>query len=217
MTTLGCDWMIALQAPKGVKERVKSPYRNTSMYRLNYDLRTSNTHTHFLPPFVLRARVGVLSYIQRSTIGQSVFCIFLMVAGCYILYAFASLCVTCFAMLRDDTLRPVLKHGPRSSTGLRVVEFISHNALIIHGEAKAKSYEVKLTTLLQYRLITYRHRAFCLCVYAHFGKRVIKLKSNLVETRKMVNFARTWWSQVKTWWKLALCGTDVQIVAAWSG
>ena len=46
---------------------------------------------------------------------------------------------------------------------------------------------------------------------------LIKLKSNLVETRKMVNFARTWWSQVKTWWKLALCGTDVQIVAAWSG
>ena len=44
---------------------------------------------------------------------------------------------------------------------------------------------------------------------------LIKPKSRLVETRKMVNYARTWWSQVKTWWKLALCGTDVQIVAAW--
>jgi len=39
--------------------------------------------------------------------------------------------------------------------------------------------------------------------------------NTFVETRKMVNYARTWWSQVKTWWKLALCGTDVQIVAAW--
>ena len=37
-----------------------------------------------------------------------------------------------------------------------------------------------------------------------------------VETRKMVNYARAWWSQVKTWWKLALWGTDVQIVTSWS-
>jgi len=36
-----------------------------------------------------------------------------------------------------------------------------------------------------------------------------------IETRKMVNYTWTWWSQVKTWWKLALCGTDVQIVTAW--
>jgi len=49
-----------------------------------------------------------------------------------------------------------------------------------------------------------------------FFQRVMELLNTSVETRKMVNYSRTWWSQVKTWWKLALCGTDVQIVAAWS-
>jgi len=38
-------------------------------------------------------------------------------------------------------------------------------------------------------------------------KRVVELMNTFVETRKMVNYSRTWWSQVKTWWKLALWGT----------
>ena len=71
-----------------------------------------------------------------------------------------------------------------------------HFSQCSHGEAKANSYDVKLTILLQYRLITYEHRAFVLCVHflLSFGivERLIKLKSTLVETRKMVNFARTW-------------------------
>jgi len=45
---------------------------------------------------------------------------------------------------------------------------------------------------------------------------VAKLLNTFVETRKMVNYSRTWWSQVKTWWKLALWGTDVQIVTSWT-
>ena len=110
-----------LQAPKGVKERVKSPYRNASRYMLAACVyRITLTHTH---PFIRNS--STLIY-QRSTIGQSVFCIFLMVAGCYVILTIALHALLCF---QDATIRPVLKHGPRSSTGLRVVEFISHNTL----------------------------------------------------------------------------------------
>ena len=68
-------------------------------------------------------------------------CIFLMVAGCYVI--FLSRCMSCYN--QDATIRPVLKHGPRSSTGLRVVEFLTKLA----GEAKAKSCEVNLFTAAQ--------------------------------------------------------------------
>jgi len=46
---------------------------------------------------------------------------------------------------------------------------------------------------------------------------IVESLSNYVETRKMVSYAQAWWSQVKTWWKLALWGTDVQIVTSWLG
>jgi len=76
-----------------------------------------------------------------------------------------------------------------------------------------------VTDILQHRLITYMRKSWAHAYIKIFSSwnyfKLIKLKSTLVETRKMVNYAWTWWSQVKTWWKLALCGTDVQIVAAW--
>ena len=120
---------------------------------------------------------------------------------------------------RVATIRPVLKHGPRSSTGLRVVEYNTMLFNITYGEAKAnwcEPFHPRLV-LVQHRLIT--DIRWNSSVYLNWqfivDARLIKPKSKLVETRKMVNYARTWWSQVKTWWKLALCGTDVQIVAAW--
>ena len=144
-------------------------------------------------------------------------CILAMVAGCYVhTYFFLLRCMLCYN--QDATIRPVLKHGPRSSTGLRVVEYITK----LIGGAKAKLCEVyifihiycstgwlRICIELCSVCILLSHTLLCR------DKRLIKLKSTLVETRKMVNYARTWWSQVKTWWKLALCGTDVQIVAAW--
>ena len=90
------------------------------------------------------------------------------------------------------------------------------------GVAKAtgKTLVFFLKGLLHYRPIKHicSIRAYA---YIFFSSREKKYRINgasniFVETRKMVNYARTWWSQVKTWWKLALCGTDVQIVAAWS-
>ena len=79
-------------------------------------------------------------FIQRSTIGQSVFApIHLVVAGCCV--HISSHCMPCYDKLlsQDATIRPVLKHGPRSSTGLRVVEFIYHKA----PTAKRKQYSAK--------------------------------------------------------------------------
>ena len=195
-----------IQAPKGVKERVKSPYSVTSAIS---HIHTHSTHkfihTHIYALYALGIewiRITILfSEVQSDRASLH---LLQMVAGCYVNFLRCMLCYN-----QDATIRPVLKHGPRSSTGLRVVEFITK----LVGEAKAKLCEVIL--LLQHRLITDMHRACCVHTFIFHGKRLIKLKSTLVETRKMVNYARTWWSQVKTWWKLALCGTDVQIVAAW--
>ncbi len=120
--------------------------------------------------------------------------------------------------IRDTTIRPVLKHGPRSSTGLQVVEFL-HKALFFTAKRKQNCVMYIVTDILQHRLITYMRMnwvpAYIKIYSSWIYFKLIKLKSTLVETRKMVNYAWTWWSQVKTWWKLALCGTDVQIVAAW--
>ena len=115
---------------------------------------------------------------------------------------------------RGATIRPVLKHGPRSSTGLRVVEY--NNMLCLQRRSESKLVPT-IYTLVQHRLITDMRWISSVYLHCQFigGEGLIKPKSILVETRKMVNYARTWWSQVKTWWKLALCGTDVQIVAAW--
>ena len=63
--------------------------------------------------------------------------------------------------------------------------------------------------MFTYKLIKYYTIILYYCII------LIKHMNILVETRKMVNYTWTWWSQVKTWWKLALCGTDVQIVTAW--
>ena len=141
-------------------------------------------------------------------------------ANCYA-HLSNALHVTLFSLFwakRGATIRPVLKHGPRSSTGLRVVEY--YNMLFIYLIRRSESKMVRTTfhywILVQHRLITDMRWNWAYTFIAiRGGERLIKPKSILVETRKMVNYARTWWSQVKTWWKLALCGTDVQIVAAW--
>ena len=65
---------------------------------------------------------------------------FLAVAGYYVFISHCMFCYYIFLHIRT-TIRPVLKHGPRSSTGLRVVEF---NTKLIHGEAKAKYVRCRL-------------------------------------------------------------------------
>ena len=65
MTTLGCDWMLALQAPKGVIERVKSPYRNTSMYTELWPSHKQYTHTLSSPIRVARARWCTFLYSAK--------------------------------------------------------------------------------------------------------------------------------------------------------
>jgi len=93
-----------IQAPKGVKERVKSPYRITSLTIYIFTLR-SHTHTHS-PTYVWLFYINDSHFymIQRSTIGQSVFASFLMVAG---YYANPTLrCMSCY--IQDATIRPVV-------------------------------------------------------------------------------------------------------------
>ena len=155
-------------------------------------------------------------FIQRSTIGQSVFALNFF-SGSGLLCVHITLYVLLYIFTyKDATIRPVLKHGPRSSTGLRVVEF---NTKLIAAKRKQNMCDVDLYYCSTGWLRIYVECSHCAYTndffFAEIFIRIIKLKSILVETRKMVNYARTWWSQVKTWWKLALCGTDVQIVAAW--
>ena len=94
------NFALRIQAPKGVKERVKSPYSITSAHSntcccavsvyinvyaptythagIIYFYRLSHTRTaHVWNEYV---------FIQRSTIGQSVFASFMMVAGCYVFF-----------------------------------------------------------------------------------------------------------------------------------
>ena len=42
--------------------------------------------------------------------------------GSGLLRDFSSRCMSCYN--QDATIRPVLKHGPRSSTGLQIIEFL---------------------------------------------------------------------------------------------
>jgi hypothetical protein len=62
---------------------------------------------------------------QRSTIGQSVSCALFAQSGLVrskygVHHRVFTFNASCFA-LTSTTVRPVLKHGPRSSTGVRVV------------------------------------------------------------------------------------------------
>ena len=103
-------------------QRIRPTYTHAGII---YFYRLSHTRTaHVWNEYV---------FIQRSTIGQSVFASFMMVAGCYVFFL---RCMFCYN--QDATIRPVLKHGPRSSTGLRVVEFLTK----LVGKAKAILCEV---------------------------------------------------------------------------
>ena len=106
---------IALQAPKGVKERVKSPYRITS--------RIARAR---ISPHITHVRIAFTEIFNSAKYNRTERLLHLF-DGSGLLRNF-TIALHALLCLQDATIRPVLKHGPRSSTGLRVVEFISHNA-----------------------------------------------------------------------------------------
>ena len=75
--------------------------------------------------------------------------------------------IVCFAIIyfKDTTIRPVLKHGPRSSTGLRVVEY--NTKLTRRSESKICAMYA-FYVILQHGLIMDMRREFSLCVYVNF-------------------------------------------------
>jgi len=88
-------------------------------------------------------------------------------------------------MVNDEKnfIRPVLKHGPRSLTCMRVEEFFK-----LVGETKV----IKVLPFF---------------IFLRFGKywldffRMDPSYSTYDGTRKMVNYAWTGWSQRKLWWR----------------
>ena len=71
-------------------------------------------------------------------------------------------CVICFAILSRRN------YPTRLETRTKEFNWIAsrrvHFSQCSHGEAKANSYDVKLTILLQYKLITHKHRALSVCL-----------------------------------------------------
>ena len=100
-------------------------------------------------------------------------CIFLMVAS-YCVHIFILRCMFCYFFLKDATIRPVLKHGPRSSTGLRVVEFLTQSSFNIYyyiylrGEAKAKLCDVFCNRNTAAQADYGYAQSLRLCVYSNF-------------------------------------------------
>jgi hypothetical protein len=108
-----------------VKERVKSPYRINILLPHKYGLALHiriELFTHFSE--VQSDRVSLHPLLD----GSELLCTIHIYTACF-----------CYSFTQDTTIRPVLKHGPRSSTGLRVVEFLTK---LITGEAKANMCDV---------------------------------------------------------------------------
>ena len=119
---------IYVQAPTGVKERVKSPYRQLYTSICLQSVYMSLTHTHIL--YTAAVNIFLFSEVQSDRASLHHF-----YDGSELLRTITTY-AACSAIFitQDATIRPVLKHGPRSSTGLRVVEFITK--LQRHSESK---------------------------------------------------------------------------------
>ena len=91
----------------------------------------------------------------------------------------------------NDLVSPVLKHGPRSLTSMRVFGCKTH----MRNESERRWEPLTGCTI---------DRSWCL--------RMDLSKSIAVGTRKMVNYAWIGWSQRKLWWRLAAVLTCKSIV-----
>ena len=91
----------------------------------------------------------------------------------------------------NDLKSPVLKHGPRSLTSMRVFGCKTHT----RNESERRLGPRKRCTI---------DRSWCL--------RMDLSKSIAVGTRKMVNYAWIGWSQRKLWWRLVAVLTCKSIV-----
>jgi hypothetical protein len=141
------------QAPKGVKERVKSPYSNT----FAFSRVTHNTHTHITLLFVKyciyaytcleRIKNFLFSEVQSDRASlQRFLCWWRTAAYFYKRWKFSDILY--------ETIRPDIKHVPRITTGLLEVEFITKLTHFFYGVAKAKLCDViYFYILLQHRLI----------------------------------------------------------------
>ena len=118
-----------LQAPKGVKERVKSPYSETVILQTVYLTILRNTLISIVlcNQIVLPNQTNHFSEVQSDRAPLRWFISYSELL-CTSIALHATLLHSSW-MKRGATIRPVLKHGPRSSTGLRVVEY--NNMLII--------------------------------------------------------------------------------------
>ncbi len=193
--------------------RLTDRYFRARVYRIHTYI---HTYTH---PYVF-VRVIILSEVQSDRASLHPF--YMDDSGLLRKTHTHTYDLRCMSLLsrQDATIRPVLKHGPRSSTGLRVVEFLTR--LFTHFIHSTRRSESNLCAMWNFSHFHCSTSWLCICAgpsgrtytSCFITRGLITLKSSLVETRKMVNYARTWWSQEKSWWKLALCGTDVQIVAA---
>ena len=90
----------------------------------------------------------------------------------------------------NDLKRPVLKHGPRSLTTMRVFGWKTRT----HNESERRCEPFRCNI----------DRSWC--------SRMDLSMSIAVGTRKMVNYAWIGWSQRKLWWRLAAVLTCKSIV-----
>ncbi len=146
--------------------RLTDRYFRARVYRIHTYI---HTHTHTTYVFV---RVIILSEVQSDRASLHPF--YMDDSGLLRKTHTHTYDLRCMSLLsrQDATIRPVLKHGPRSSTGLRVVEFLTrllHTLFTYTAKRKQSMCHVEFFTLpLQHKLIMYMRRAFGPYVYLMF-------------------------------------------------
>ena len=114
---------------------MKSPYRNNNF--LLY-----KNFIFYAQKFFIKFLCGKISlYFYSAKYNRTERLCIILYDGSGLLRELLPRCMFCYIIIKDATIRPVLKHGPRSSTGLRVVEF-NTKLNYIRGEAKAKLCDV---------------------------------------------------------------------------
>ena len=131
---------------------------------------------------------------ERSRVLEELFarwsrCLDNMLIKCYV-RRIGWVLLLCLGCWQNGFKRPVLKHGPRSLTTMRVFGWFK-------PEMRNESNKVPTAR----------------CSIDRSGFLMIDLsKSIIVRTRKMVNYAWIGWSQRKLWWRLAAVLTCKSIV-----
>ena len=168
-------------------------------FRWSVVVKSTHTHTHtwFFTTHTPTVTLELLLFTREETkdsairtIGQGVFCALQHMAGCGARVEWAPHA----SPETDATVRPVLKHGPRSSTGLQVaarqVRVAQRKQLRLVGRCPLPILEGGGCTTGQ--LSTRRKFDLARAANALGPGRLVEQMSSPVETRKMVNYVRTW-------------------------